>query len=122
MRRYALLATLLLAASPLRAQPTPAAKSKEPAHATAAKTERTATAERTKKAERTEKAATKAEVVDINTATVDQLKAVPGIGDTYAAKIVAGRPYTSKDQLRSKRILPAAVYTKIKDRVIAKRK
>src|SRR5512138_1545714 len=41
----------------------------------------------------------KAEPVDINTATEDQPKAIPGIGDTYAKKIIAGRPFAKKDQL-----------------------
>jgi DNA uptake protein ComE-like DNA-binding protein len=57
--------------------------------------------------------------LDINTATVDQLKALPGIGDVYAKKIVAGRPYSSKSQLTSKGILPQAVYNKIKGQIVA---
>lgn len=58
--------------------------------------------------------------VDINHATADQLKAVPGIGDVYAAKIIAGRPYANKSQLQSKKILPAAVYKKVSAKLVAK--
>jgi competence protein ComEA len=58
--------------------------------------------------------------VDINHATVDQLKAVKGIGDTYAAKIIAGRPYANKTQLQSKKILPASVYKKVAAMLVAK--
>jgi DNA uptake protein ComE-like DNA-binding protein len=61
-----------------------------------------------------------AEPIDINTATEDQLKAIKGIGDAYAAKIVAGRPYAKKDQLVSKKVLPKGVYEKIKNEVVAK--
>jgi DNA uptake protein ComE-like DNA-binding protein len=57
--------------------------------------------------------------VDINTATADQLKAVPGIGDAYAKRIIDGRPYTAKNQLASRGILPQGVYDKIKDQIIA---
>jgi DNA uptake protein ComE-like DNA-binding protein len=57
--------------------------------------------------------------VDINSATPDQLKAIPGIGDAYAKRIVDGRPYTAKNQLVSRGILPQGVYDKIKDQVIA---
>lgn len=57
--------------------------------------------------------------LDINTATPDQLKAFNGIGDAYSARIIAGRPYTAKNQLLSRGILPAATYDKIKDQIIA---
>lgn len=57
--------------------------------------------------------------VDINTATADQLKAVPGIGDAYAKRIIANRPYTSKNQLVSKGVLPQGVYDKVKDSLVA---
>ncbi|WP_218043307.1 ComEA family DNA-binding protein [Oryzomonas sagensis] len=58
--------------------------------------------------------------VDINSAGEAELKAIPGIGDAYAAKIVAGRPYANKTQLKSRNILPAQVYEKVKDRIVAK--
>ncbi len=72
----------------------------------------------------TEKAATatkeKAGLLDINSASESELKAIPGVGDTYAKKIIAGRPYAKKDQLKSKKIIPDSLYEKIKDKIVAR--
>jgi DNA uptake protein ComE-like DNA-binding protein len=65
----------------------------------------------TKKAQ-VKKTAPSADLIDINSASADQLKALPGIGDAYSKKIIDGRPYANKSQLTSRKHIPQATYDK----------
>lgn len=113
----ALLAALAIVAVPVGAQAT---KAKGDAKATTAAPAAPQKAAPAPAAPATKAAA--AATIDINTATKEQLMAVKGIGEAYSAKIIAGRPYKSKDELWRKKILPKGVYDAAKEMLIAKQK
>ena len=68
-----------------------------------------------------EKIAASKSLLDINTATAAQLKALPGMGDEYVRRIIAGRPYTAKNQLTTRGIIPQSAYEQIRELIIAHR-
>ena len=108
-----------MGAAPIFAQtPYPPPNTKAAQASSSAKTSQTKT--------QTGKSATKPEkvpaskLIDINSATVDQLKTLPGIGDVLAQKIVDGRPYRAKTDLVRKKIIPQSTYDNISNTIIAK--
>jgi DNA uptake protein ComE-like DNA-binding protein len=116
MKRSLTLATLaalcLMAVAAAHAQATaPAPTAKPTAQAVAAKP--------AAKPAATAKTA-KMELVDLNTATREQLVALPGIGESYADAIIKARPFKSKDELVSKKVITQATYKKVRSHVIAK--
>ncbi len=119
MRRM-LTAALLFSAFTVSQAQAPATSSGTTSHTSSpSKSTQVTTASQAKAA--AQKPTDDANKLDINTATVDQLKSLPGIGDAYAAKIVGGRPYTAKNQLTTKGVIPQNTYDKIKDQIIAHR-
>ena len=106
-------AALLFATSLFAAQPAKA-PAKTPAVA------RATTPAPTPKAAPAPKKAAAVEQIDINRASKEELMKLPGIGDKLAEKIIAGRPYTSKYQLKTKKIISGAEYHKIVKMIIAK--
>ncbi|MBV8337303.1 MAG: helix-hairpin-helix domain-containing protein [Alphaproteobacteria bacterium] len=60
------------------------------------------------------------DVIDVNSATAAQLKALPGVSDSDSAKIIQGRPYSDKSQLLSKKVVSEATYDKIKGYIVAR--
>lgn len=104
----ALFGTTALAQAP---QTTPAPAKPSAATAASAKPAAAAT---------TPAAAPTAALLDINSASKDELDKLKGIGDARAEAIIKGRPYKGKDDLVRKKIIPQNVYDDIKDKIIAK--
>jgi DNA uptake protein ComE-like DNA-binding protein len=107
MRLTYLLASLLIAVSLFAAPQAPAPTKSAPKADT-------------KTAVKAAPAAPKGGLLDLNSASVGELEALPGIGTAYSAKIIDGRPYRAKNELVQKKIIPQATYDKIKDLVIAR--
>ena len=62
------------------------------------------------------------QLVDINSASAEELDKLPGVGPARAKAIIANRPYGGKDDLNNRKIIPPNVYNQIKDKIIARQK
>jgi competence ComEA-like helix-hairpin-helix protein len=107
-RYLAAIGLSLLLALPAVAQTTSPPKSPSPPSATAPTT--------------TGKPVKAGELVDINSASAEELDKLPGVGPVRAQAIIAGRPYNGKDDLTNRKVIPANVYNGIKDKIIARQK
>jgi len=118
-----LIALGLLASAPTMAQSpqTQPAPQSAPAPQRAAPPEKLAPAAKPAPAPKAAPAA-KQDLLDINSATVEQLEALPGVGKAYSAAIVKNRPYKGKNDLVNKKVVPQKTYDGIKDKIIAKQK
>jgi competence protein ComEA len=67
------------------------------------------------------KNAERSSLLDINTATPGQLRALPGMGDAYVRRVIAGRPYSAKNQLVTRGVIPESAYERIAAGIVAKR-
>jgi competence ComEA-like helix-hairpin-helix protein len=68
------------------------------------------------------KSAQAGQLVDINSASAEELDRLPGVGPARAKAIIANRPYNGKDDLTQRKVIPPNVYNQIKDKIIARQK
>jgi len=61
------------------------------------------------------------EPLDINTASAQQLNALPGFGPAYTRRVIAGRPYSAKNQLFTRGVVPQGAYERVSDLIVAHR-
>lgn len=119
---FALLAAPALAQSPSPTAPSPTAPMAPKPPAASPPTAPSKPEAAKPEAAKPESPADKAALIDINTASVQELSQLKGIGEARSAAIVKGRPYRGKDDLVHKKIIPEAVYADIKDRIVARQK